>query len=378
MRLSHLLRLSLVFAGGGLALAADSGLKPVIPKYHLEQVILPSADEADMKYLAFPTLLPAGPNEVLVSFKRGYKHGGDKEAQIEAFRFDTAKNVASQRQVIAYDAGFIQQMAEWVRFPNGDIAVYMDVQHLGADGRNYRTGMRENRSRDGGKTFEGLKKSPLVDGRECGYPFDFIVEGNTTYMLVMGFGYRPGERWSVDVIKSTDNGGSWSFVRNLSTEFGIPQTESAFIRHGDGFIVSTVGYDQNLMARLHETDGNFKVRRQVELTRKYPFIERSIGRPRLFKRDGNLYLLGRNWRTTEPHGSKMELVLLKIDSASLAVTQWAILDNLERASVTDGYYAMPYFQERDAQTYLSIITYKGLDGRPPQIIRLEYLWNEIR
>ena len=378
MILSPFFRLGLVLLGGGVASAAGPDLQPVLPKYHLEQVLLPSADEVGMKYLAFPTLVAGGPNEVLISFKRGFKHGGDKESLIEVIGFDTAKNLVRSRQVVARDPGFIHQMAEWVRFPNGDLAVYMDVQTLGADGRNYRAGMRENRSLDGGRTFVGLKKSPLVGGREYGYPFDFIVEGDTTYMLVMAFGYRPGERWSVDVLKSTDNGGSWTFVRNLAEEFGIPQTESAFIRHGDGFIVATVGYDQNLMGRLHATDGNFKVRHQVELTRKYPFIERSIGRPRLFKRDGNLYLLGRNWRTTEPHGSKMELALLKIDPATLAVTQWAMLDNSERASVTDGYYAVPYFTEVDGSTRFNLITYKGVNGLPPQIIRLEYLWNEIR
>ena len=46
-------------------------------------------------------------------------------------------------------------------------------------------------------------------------------------------------------------------------------------------------------------------------------MESHIGRPRLFARDGGVYLLGRNTRTTQPHGRKMELALFKIDPATL-------------------------------------------------------------
>lgn len=375
---SFRLRFVIALLGGGVAFASSVDLKPVLPKHRVEQVILDSAHETGMNYLAFPSLLPNGPDEVLIAFKRGFRHGGDKESRIEMLRFDTAKNLVRDRQIVAQEPGIIHQMGEWVRFPNGDVAVYMDVQTLGADGRNYRAGMRENRSHDGGRTFAGLRKSRQVDGREYGYPFDFIVEGQTTYMLVMAFGYRPGDRWSVDVLKSTDNGASWSFVRNLAEEFNIPQTESAFIRHDDGFIVASISYDRGLSTRLHRTDGDFKLRHQVDLTGKYPFIEHSIGRPRLFKRDGNLYLLGRNWGYREPNRRRMELALFRIDPATLEVTQWSILDNPERADVTDGYYAVPYFREINGETFLNLITYKGLNGQPPDIVRLQYRWNEIR
>jgi hypothetical protein len=64
-------------------------------------------------------------------------------------RLDTARNVITARQVVVQNSRFIYQMCEWVRFPNGDLAVYFDVQTLGHDGRNFRAGMRENRSHDG-------------------------------------------------------------------------------------------------------------------------------------------------------------------------------------------------------------------------------------
>ncbi|MSU72694.1 MAG: exo-alpha-sialidase [Opitutus sp.] len=372
----------ILHAVGGLVVssagfAAQASLTPVVPAPRAVQVIAASADAGGSAYLAFPAILRTGPDEVLMSFKHGAKHGGDPEADLELVRFDTARHVITQRQVVAHDPGFIHQMGEWVRFPNGDIAVYLDVQTLGDDGRNYRSGMRENRSRDGGRTFEGLKVSPRVDGREYGYPFDFIVQGNTTYMLVMAFGYRPGERWSVDVIQSVDNGRSWTFVRNLKEEFGGHRiNESAFVPWEDGFLVTTRAYGDS--ARLYRTDKNFRRLAGADLSQTNAFIQSHLGRPRLFVRDGAVFLLGRNWRTLPPQGKRMELGLFQLDPKALQVTRWFILDNAERANVTDGYYAVPYFQERGGQTLLNLIDYRAFDGKHPDIIRHEFDWADIR
>lgn len=359
------------------SLCPGADLAPVIPQSRTEQVLLASASEKGMSYLAFPSLLRTAPNEILISFKRGFRHGGDTEASGEMLRFDPVRNVVTGRQVVAQDPGFIHQMGEWVKFPNGDIAVYYDVQHLGHDGKNYRTGMRENRSRDGGRTFDGLRLSPRVDGREYGYPFDFIVQGNVTYLLVMAFGYRPGDRWSVDVIRSADDGATWTFVRNLTEEFGGHRiNESAFVPWEDGFLVTTRAYGES--QRLYRTDRNFRKRAETDLSKANAFIQGHVGRPRLFVRDGGVYLLGRNWRNIPPLGRRMELALFRIDPATLRVTRWAVLDNAARANVTDGYYAMPYFQERDGKTRLNLINYRGLDGAHPDIVRLEYDWDEVR
>jgi hypothetical protein len=108
-------------------------------------------------------------------------------------------------------------------------------------------------------------------------------------------------------------------VRNPTEEFGgIHGNESGFVRHADGFIVTTRGYDR--VARLHRTDREFRVRHQVELTGKYSFLNSYVGRPRLFIRDGHGYLIGRNW--TRPTGSsaqrgtttsEMQLCLFRFD-----------------------------------------------------------------
>ena len=351
-------------------------LDPVVPKYKGTQLLVASAEQQGPDYLAFPALLETRPDEVLIAYKRGWSHGADKEATVEMLRFDPTRNVITQRGVVAQEPGIIEQMGEWVRFPNGNIGVYFDVQAKGDDGRAYRAGMRENRSTDGGRTFQGVRRSAMVDGVEYGYPFDFVVEGRTTYMLVMAFGYRPGGRWSVDVIRSDDNGGSWHFVRNLSQEFGgHPINESAFMRYKDGFLVTTRGYDSH--ERLYRTDATFHKLAEADLTEANSFIESQIGRPRLFARDGGVYLIGRNTRTT-PEGNPMELALFRLDPEALAITRWVILDNAERAKVTDGYYAVPYFHTIGDRTMLEVITYKALNGKHPDILRLEYDWGEVR
>ena len=68
----------------------------------------------------------------------------------------------------------------------------------------------------------------------------------------------------------------------------------------------------------------------------------------------------------------------------------SVLDNAERRLVTDGYYATPYWQERDGKVFFNAITYRGIgchlpenmdfpvDPGKPDIVRLEYLWDEIR
>jgi hypothetical protein len=218
-------------------------------------------------------------------------------------------------------------------------------------------------------------------------------------MMVMSFsnltgGYsvfpaRP-QAGPVSMVRSEDSGRSWRFVRNLSREFGdVPINESSFVRYADGFLVVTRGYDNR--ARLHFTDNDFKLRRQVDLTATYDCINSYIGRPRLFMRDGRYYLIGRNWtkptaNATGPLGkdgvpnfpAAMKLCLFRIDPATLAVEDCVMLDNAEAGNVTDAYYPVPYFTEREGRTWLRVVDYKGVDRQPPQIVEFEFSWDEVR
>jgi hypothetical protein len=285
---------------------------------------------------------------------------------------------------------------EWVRFPNGHIANYIDVQHniSGAE----RVGMHVVRSEDGGQIFSKPERVGSFDGYEYGYAFDAISDENVTWMLAMtwsylnggvGAGLPGGLPRAVHVIRSEDNGRTWSFVRNLTEEFGnLPINESAFVREGDGFLICSRGYDDR--ARLHLVDRNFALIRQSDLTARHDFIAGYVGRPRLFKRDGNIYLLGRNWthqseRQTAPrppgvagHRTGQQLSLFRIDVADLSASRYILLDNAERRNVTDAYYAMPYFRSLGRLTVINIITYKAYDHAAPSIINLQCIWNELR
>jgi hypothetical protein len=55
-----------------------------------------------------------------------------------------------------------------------------------------------------------------------------------------------------------------------------------------------------------------------------------------------------------------------------------LLDNAEGEKVSDGYYAVPYWQQREGRSYFNVITYKRMAGRMPDIIRLEFDWDEVR
>src|SRR4029453_85796 len=97
------------------------------------------------------------------------------------------------------------------------------------------------------------------------------------WMLAMTFSNLTGgvsihaprpQAGTVDVLHTSDNGRTWTRVRSLTREFGnVPINKSALIPFGDGFLVTTRGYDNR--ERLHVTDAQFRVQRQIDLTATY-------------------------------------------------------------------------------------------------------------
>ncbi|WP_372934997.1 sialidase family protein [Mariniphaga sediminis] len=341
-----------------------------------EKVLRASVDLDQWSYLAFPSVLQIDPSTVLISYKRGEAHGGDPGAKLEMMRYDALNEKEIETKIIGEIDELIFQMGEWVKFPNGDIANYVDMQKIVPTPNyrsNHRIGIYFNRSTDGGKSFSPMQKMDTIDGIEYGYVFEDVIVGSQVYMLVMTFpelvgkiGEEGWKRGKVHVIKSGDNGASWKFVRDLSKEFGdIDINESSFLRYGDGFIVTTRGYDGQ--QRLHLTNDNFEVIEQVNLTEKYSCIQSIIGRPRLFERDGAIYLLGRDY--TEP----FSLNLYKVDPKLLHVQSYIVLDSRPG----DAYYAEVFFIEKKGKTYFNTITYVKSVSSLPDIVRLEFPWDEI-
>lgn len=381
--------LALLLPSAGAAAAVE----PERPVRRGEQTVLRAesfVNAGEMAYLAFPSLIRIGEDEVLISYKRGRSHALDPGAVLEAIRFNTADHRVVWRKVLASDRELIQQMGEWIRFSGGRIGNFVDVQRVVVDqgaNRHHRAGTRWTVSDDGGETFSPMVSVGPVEGVEYGYVFDSVISNARTYMLAMSFpelGVRKslfdedGRRLygEVSVLASDDGGARWTHVRNLTREFGgIPINESALIARGDGFIVATRGYDSK--ARLHRVDHQFRVVRQRNLTDAHAFISSHIGRPRLFARDGALYLLGRN----QPPGGSMVLGLFRIDPDSLGVQRYVVLDpEQEGVTIADGYYAVHYFQESPEQgPVFHVMTYRRAAEQPnPDIVRLEFLWEDVR
>ncbi|HAH44703.1 MAG TPA: exo-alpha-sialidase [Planctomycetaceae bacterium] len=363
--------------------------KPERPAYKQEQVILNPdqfAAEKQMSYLAFPAVLRLNPQEILISYKRGRRHSSDPGAVLEMVRFNTETNQITERKIIGEQQPLIFQMGEWVQFPDGRIGNLVDVQKLvQARKRNHRTGVYWTISDDQGQTFSPMQKLGPVGGVEYGYIFESAVVGDTVYMLAMDFPELTARKSAFDeqgkriygqvsVIASDDNGQNWKHVRNLSREFGdLNLNESSIIVDGKEFLIATRGYDNKI--RLHRVDQDFRLIKQRDLTDACETIGTHIGRPRLFMRDGCLYLLGRNSR-----GGPMELALFRINSDTFDVERHVVLDPEPGVTIKDGYYAVPYFQQRNDQTLFNVITYRMSPEKQkhPELVRLEFLWNEVR
>jgi hypothetical protein len=326
-------------------------------------------------YLAFPTVLDVG-DEVLVAFKRGRSHAGDAGATIHSLRLDKLSGRQLAEMTLAAVPTEIMQMGEWVRFPAGDIANYVDAQKSGS----LRSGLCEVRSTDGGKSFGAVRRVGPVDGVEYGYAFDAVSSGGTTWMLAMTFANLPGGKLvykyasqpgSVDVIRSDDDGQSWRFITSVTRLLGdVPINESSIVRSGEGFIIASRGYDGRYW--LLRVDADFRRVAQVDLTKFYPRIK-SVDRARLFSRDGKYYLLGRNRLGRR----ESELALFRFDPQTLEVTRHVVLDHASDGSPGDSFYAQPYWLSRESQTLFHVITYKQTTGPGPDIIRLEFAWDQL-
>lgn len=368
--------------------AAATG--PTAPLFKISQtMVTPGASDGAKVYEAFPALLRLEGDEVLVTYKAGSGHTRDPGAPVDTLLLDLSSGAVRAAQRFSPPTPLLFQCAEPVRFANGTVGLFLDTQRIGPEPRHYRAPMRWARSTDGGRMFGPPEVFPVVEGVGYGYPFEGLTIDNTTYLLVMTFGYLEGGRWSVDVLATTDSGETWRRVRNLSDEFGVPGfNEGTLIPSGDGFLVASRSYDGH--ARLHEVDRDFRLIRQVDLTIASPWISGYIGRPRLLLHEDEIYLLGRNWTqplekpaeqtAANPLGfpREQQLCLFRLNRETLTPEKCWILDNAEQAPVSDGYYAVAATAGVSNDRRLHIITYKGVRGAPPDLLRLEFKWNELK
>ncbi len=373
----------------------------LVPAYHYTQTLVAAEEMKGGKYLAFPVTQRLEDGEILIGYKRGFSHAFDHEADFDLLRLDPVTERALPQLPALHRANLNLQNGEFVRFANGDIACYLDVQKPGREANSAeatRLGLIEFRSADGGKTFRDAGALGAIDGVEYGYVFEAITEGTTTWMLAMTFSNLPGGRsvapsrpkaGAVVVLRTDNNGKSWRLAKDLTAAFGLPLNESSFMRYRDGFVFVCRPYVNEQPVIV--TDGDFNVRRRIDLIKEHDFVAQGIGRPRVFTRDGRYYILGRN--TFKPGAAPLpgrapassaraenrpRLALFRFDPETLAVEKHVVLDNAENQRVASAYYATPYWVNKKGRTYFNVITYKQVSGRMPDIVRFEYEWDEVK
>ena len=365
--------------------AQETGLF-TIPKTVTSQTLLTHKDLEGKNYLAFPALLRLSEEKVLITFKRGTAHGSDREADCDALIFNTITNQVTDHFRLGSIPAKKFQLTVPVKTADGTIRLYTDMQNQGQDNKNYREGMHYSALKADGRSTEEWKRLPEIGGIEYGYPFDFIVEGKTVYMLAMSFGYRPGSTWSVAVLRSDDGTATWKFVKDITAALGGgPINESSFVRTGSDFLIVCRGYPGQ-STRIARFDKSFNLLKVADLTGSDKTLSNYIGWPRIFLRDGQAYVLGRIWpnlpgQAQPPVGMKdSRLGLVRIDPQSLVVKNVSLLDNAEGLlPVKDAYYAAPYWQESGGRTWFNAVTYRCAGtAEAPDIIRLAFLWDEVK
>lgn len=365
-----------------------------VPAHRFSQTLIASANLDDKSYLVVPVSLQVAPDELLVGFKRGYAHARDREAVFEIHSYQPSSGRMQGLRASIGEPRRTYYNGEFVRHGNGTISCFIDVQEGGAV---VRLGLRESRSTDGGRTFSHPRQVGPIDGVEYGYVFGSEVRDGRTYMLAMRFANLTGgrslhERWphagSVDVLASDDHGSTWRFVRDLTAELGgAAINESALLPSRDGWLIACRGYDQRQW--LMHTDANFRLLMRRDIAADFDCVNSLIGRPRLYERAGRHYLLGRNW--TRPTGggarSSMQLCWFRFSPETLALESCVVLDNAPQHHVVDGYYATAHWRQHGGVELFNVITYRRADFVPeqrikgvhnPDLIRLEFLWDEIK
>lgn len=346
-------------------MASDTSVNPQQIFFHFRktQILFNANILNGRKYCAFPSTVKLNDSTVLISYKRGYAHYKDT-GFVGLIRYDPRIMKVISRGPI-YKTKYNNQNTEILKMPNGDVVIYVDRQ---MPGPKKRIGLEELRSTDDGITWKDMGTVGLVNGVQYGYAFDDYIEGHTIYALWMTFPElrgSEGER-SVHVVKSNNNGESWTDVKDLTKAYKKAFNESTLVKYNNGFLI-VARADEKGSAFIFKTDSNFNLIKEKNLSSVYSCID-AIGRPKLFVKDGSYYMICRN---------NSCLFFYKINPATLSIEKWARLYRSPGWG-GDAHYAESYFQQEGNKTYFNVIDYFPVNSRFPEIVRFEFKWAELR
>lgn len=348
------------------------------PDYFKKQVLSDAGLTRGQSYYAFPSILKKNDSSVLIAYKHGTAHWNDDSA-LEVIEFHTVRKEVISKQVLANVPGQVQANAEIMRMPDGAIIIYEDVQLSGVKNatKATRLGLQTYVSTDQGKSFQCTGALPHVGGYEFGYAFDdAILPDGSVVMLVMSFPELAGGKRNVHVIRLTNGERDWTYVKNLSDEFQCKFNESSFLRWRNGYVFVTRGDDK--ITRIFRTDHQFNLIGGKNVTEQYPSINH-VGRPKCFIEDDIYYFISRH--VIEKPERCFLLQLFQFNPETLEIESTVILDSHRGDSyfVGDSYYAESYLQEEAGQIMFNVITYMPKSpGATPDIVRLEYDWDELK
>ncbi len=379
-----------------------------IPEYNKVEILYDGDTETPEtdayythNYCAFPTLLHLSDEEVMIVFKRGIGHAY-AEAHDDIMIYNPKTEEIVSHESFYNVEGENPQNPELAKMPNGDIVAFLDRQT--ATAQLVSIGVKQYRLKydaetgtyadewvfDPGNTEDEATNNDEfallqdTDGVQYFTNYDDVVVGDTIYMIastdhssasgLAGYGtYNTNGVCTVHIIKSTDNGYTWEHVKNISEEFGVSINESSFeLLDNGGFFFVCRGNDER--TTVCTTDAEFNLTNKRIVSDDYYSIN-YIGRPKIFKKDGEYYFICRNIRSD----ANEELALYRFDVENLIPETYVVIEEpMTTARAGNGHYAEPFFVEKDGVEYINIINYTNAYTCNPDIVKYELKWDEVK
>ncbi len=340
---------------------------PTVEIGRVNKTLLVSSDDVKdgMNYLSFPTTALTE-TEVWIAYKRGYSHTSDN-SNLDVTVLDRATNRVITTHTVDSSTEVRFQNPEFVTMPNGEILLYVDIQEKGT---STRLGIYTYQFHVSGGNFSKRTATSLIDdkGIAYGYIFDSVIDGNTLYMLAMTFPelQNQGNGRSVHLLKTDDNGTTFTHVANLTELLGVGINESGMVLK-DG-VLAILARGDSTGSHLFRVTTDGKLLGSRHLSGEYDGVSYT-GRPDVFCENGTYFFMGRNIPTSDSNAQ--ELAIFEFDFETLRIQNKRVLDT-RTGSAGDAYYAERFISEIDGQKIFCVVNYGTSFSQKPSIELLTF------